>query len=426
MRKYISIFTLLIICTISGYSQADKIKNSDFTHYLDCQKYNNWKSDKGDTLRIEKSYMFDAEGTLIRKLKEYPWKEPLKLTAYSYNKNKSLIEETEYKTTYLENIFDSFQRKFFYNNKGFVDSIVATSSYPIFDYLPIDEKSNTSLKNVFEFDEPTLGPIDTTLTNIMTMGDQMITGYKKVKKEVVLVKQSTYTAAVFTFQYDNKGQRIEKFMDCDESEYSGKTIFKYDEQGRLSEIFYYYQNSYKLKYGAKQDSIYKWKNLFYRYRDSTYATNQTKNKIEHETADTIIHYNALFEYNKDRTVTETVIFPDKIYKLVCQKNKKGQIVKSTYTNTRVKNEYVNGKYVPTDTKTVPDSLFNFFEKTSIYQYDKLGRIIKRTSKYIEKIETEMIQSENFCIYKYKDNRNVKLPETEFIDYIDEYDYSSAH
>lgn len=302
--------------------------------------------------------------------------------------------------------------------------MVATSSFPIFDYLQIDKKNDSlgSLKNVREFDEPVLAQIDTTIhEGMITTNGKMVKGYTKVKKKVVLQKQVTYTAAKFIFYYNAKGQRINIFMDSDGSEFSGNTFFTYDEKGRMKEILFYYINSYKLKNGIKKDSIYKWRDFF--RGDSTSATAQTQKQIKKELADTLARYSAIFEYNLDGSTTETAVFANKTYKLIYYRNQKGQIVKSIFSRLFIQNQFMNGRFIPTDTKLLADSAFSLDENTSVYQYDTSNRIIKKTSSSFYENKKEK-KFEDYCIFKYNDNRSLILPESEYVDFINEGDYWS--
>ena len=422
--KKLLFFLFLIISGSNLFAQLGT--NSNFSPFTDIQKYDHWKIKNRDTSLLKESYQFDEKGILNKKIKIKYYGEPRELTVYSFDNLKFPITVSSFKETELENIFDSFENKCFYNKRGLLDSVVSTSSYPIFDYISVDKKNDSlaNLKNIKEFDEPSLSVppssiFDETKTTT-TINGKMVTGHTKVKKMIVLKRQETYIASKLIFHYNAKGQRINEFMDSDESKFSGNTFFTYDEKGRMKEICYYYQNSYKLKNGAKNDSIDKWKNLF--RGDSIRAKEQTQKQINEELADTIIRYNAKFQYNNDGSTIETVVFPNRIYKLIYNRNQKGQIVKSILTELYVQNKYLNGRFIPTDTRLIADSLFSLYETTSIYQYDSLNRIIKIAHSFRENKKGK--EKEDYCIFKYSDNRALILPESEYIDFIRENDYWS--
>jgi hypothetical protein len=429
MRKKIFVIIIFISFSIFVFSQADRItiKSSDFRHYLDCQKLDNYKRDNGDTLRIDKSFLFDTKGNLLRKLKDNPWEDPLELTTYSYN-NKILVDETKYKTTCMDNVFDSNQRIYFYNKNGLIDSEVVINSYPYFNFEPIDEKADSliAIKNIVEFDEPILTPIDSSfLGGFVIMKDgKRITGYKKVKKEASLIRISIDTSTTCRYYYNNKEKRINELFGSDDWNISERTIIDYDKMGRLSTVLCYAKNSYKLKDQAEMDSLNLWmKAHLTNGLSKEDALIQVAKWMKEEMSDTLLKYNTEFAYNKDGSTTETAVHESRINKLTIYRNKNGQIVKSIKTNIGVHNKYENGRFIPTDITTLQYSDFSFFETTTNYEYDSLGRIIKCTQKYLDNDngeKKEYQKSENFTIYKYNSNLPLKLPESEYVERYTDY------
>lgn len=421
---------VLIIASKFVFSQTDSIKNSDFSHYTDCRKYNNMKTVKGDTLRIDKSFMFDKKGNLIRKLKEYPWNDPLELTLYSYNNKNILLKETKYKTTNMENVFDSHRQIYFNNKSGLTDSIVMINSYPYFDYEITDSTLQT--KNILEFDEPIWKPVseDTSssthasITQIQDGKEVMIIGYKKVKKKVSLREISIDTATTCKFYYNDKNQIIKEFFGNNGWNISERTIIDYDSKGRISSVLCYTKNSYKIKDEAQMDSTNLWMRAYYtdglKKED---ALKRVTRLMKEQMSDTLLKYNSYFKYNKDGSVTETSTYSNEIYKFTSYRNKKSQIVKTVSSHAYVQNKYEHGRFIPTDITLLPISEFSFYEETALYYYDSLDRIIKITEKYIDNDNGESEKyrtSENFIIFKYESNLPLKLPEAEYVDYYPNY------
>jgi hypothetical protein len=440
MKKKIMILCLLVISSIFGYSQTGKINNSDFAHYTDCQQLDNWKTDKGDTLKIKKSFSFDSEGNVIRKLEEVPENPPKskQLTVYQYD-NKRLLNEILYKRTDMDNIFQSNQLIYFYNTNGLIDSQVVINSYPYFNYKLIDGISDSirKLQNIREFDEPIWKPLseDTSssphavMTTIKDGKEVMITGYTKVKKEVSLLNIFIDTATTCKYYYNTKKQRVKEFFGFDGWNISDRTIINYDKNNRLSSVLCYTKNSYKIKDEARMDSTNLWMRAF--YTDSLKREDAIKRvelRMKEEMSDTLLKYNSYLTYNKDGSTTELAVYSNQIYKLTSYRNKNGQMVKTINSHTIVQNTYENGRFIPTDIKAFPSYDFPFYETTSVYEYDVLGRIIKCTEKYIDNNDYGKMgyrNSENFTLYKYKNDLPLKLPESEYIDgYSNEHHYYS--
>lgn len=441
MRKEILILCLLIIPSIFGYSQTDKIKNSDFTHYTDCQRLDNWKTDKGDTLKIRKSFLFDTKGNVIRKLEEVLENPPKskQLTVYQYD-NKRLLNEILYKRTDMDNIFQSNQLVYFYNTNGLIDSQVVINSYPYFDYKLIEgiPDSTRKMQNIIEFDEPIWKPLseDTSSTphavwtTIKDGKEVMITGYTKVKKEVRLLNISIDTATSCKYYYNTKKQRTNEFFGFDGWNLSERTIINYDKNQRLSSILCYTKNSYKIKDEAQRDSINLWMRAF--YTDSLKredAIKRVAKRMKEEMSDTLLKFNSYVTYYKDGSVMETAVYSNRIYKLTSYRNKNGQMIKTINSHTYVPNKYENGKFIPTDVRTLLETDFEFYETTSFYEYDSLGRIVKCTKKDFRNndngIKKGYRNTKNFTIYKYNSSLPLKLPESEYVDgYNNEHHYYS--
>jgi hypothetical protein len=440
-----NLFLLVLSLFFSPFAYSQKteatITDADFKKYPDCQQYQNWIRNGVDSLVLYFSYDFDKQGTLVRKFNDHPY-DTKELTLYSFDDQQRLLEEKIYRRTLVKNRFQISTWNYFYNAKGQQDSAMREESYPVFDYISLDKKNDTDTQDsvitgntlisgdgnsdTVEFDEPILAPIDSSVYEraVLTIGDKMIKGYRKVKKRAVLRSIQSYKALTFIYSYNSKGQKIKKFMDAEESDYAGSTTFIYDNKGRVSEIFYRYENVYKARHGAKADSIYRWRDLFYRYRDSTLVTTKTREKIAGEKADTLIHYNAYFSYNEDGSVTETAVFPNVTYKQTSYRNKKGQIIKTVNSRIRVQNKYGKGKFISTDIKKIPASDYSLYEKTAVYSYDSHGRIIRRTTNYLENDKGKSNTYELYIIFNYKDDRPLKLPEKEYVDLIDEFNYRS--
>ena len=402
MGKRLFTLSLFIIIPFSISSQVseNKIDISDFHHFSDCQKIIHRKSKDvfGDTSFVDISYLFDKNGNLAKKYEGFPLSGggSQKLTVYYYDEKNRLIEKTTYDTTYFKNAFNSFESKYYYNGKERPDSLVNTISFPYLNYIPVNEKS--VIENLKVFDEPILVPYDSSLSNnygLLTYVDhdknlKSITGYTKTKKEVILQGYGVYTGAIFNYSYNSQNKLIkEELPKLVENEFSGSSVFVYDKKGRISEeIFNYNQCCRVVKIlDTKLDSIHKW------------VTN---------------HHTTYFEYGKDNTITETVVSAYRVYKFICHRNKKGQIVKTICSAVSLENKYIDGKFVPADTNSAsPPSNFDFQEDVCIYEYDSLGRIIKCVDRYSS---NSIHNHESITTYSYNDNRPFKLPENEYVDF----------
>ncbi|MBL0330746.1 MAG: hypothetical protein IPP64_15380 [Bacteroidetes bacterium] len=396
MGKRFFTLSLFIIIPFSISSQVseNKIDISDFHHFSDCQKIIHRKSKfgTGDTSFVDISYQFDKEGNLARKYKGFPFYggESQKLTVYSYGEKNALIQKITYDTTYLKNAFRSFDSRYYYNGKKHPDSLVNIISYPYLNYLPVTEKS--IVENLKEFDEPILVPWDSSDTSqqlgmVEADGEiKSVTGYAKVKKEVVLQGWAVYTAALFKYSYNSKNKLIkEELPKLIENEFSGSSVFIYDKKNRISEeLFNYNQEGRLHKLDPKEDSIDKW--------------------IQN-------HYTTYFEYGADNVVTETAASTYRIFKFICYRNKKGQIIKTICSAMAIENKYIDGKFIPTDTLSISSK--DFQENICLYEYDSLGRIIKCVDHYSTSGNRKHVST---TTYKYKDNRPLILPENEYVDF----------
>ncbi|HSH67193.1 MAG TPA: hypothetical protein VLB84_15705 [Bacteroidia bacterium] len=438
MIKKTLIGCLLLFFYIFGYSQTGKITDSDFSHYTDCQRYDNWKTDKGDTLKIRKSFLFDNQGNVIRKLEGVFEKEPKSkdLTVYQYD-NQRLLNEILYQRTDMENVFQTKQLLYFYNKNGLIDSQVVINSYPNLEYKLIDRKEDSisGMKNIREFDDPiwiqlseyvdTSSSAHGIITKWYEGKEMVLTGYKKVKKKVSFHGEAIDTLTSCKYYYNANGQKIKEFFDSGYWNMFGRTIIDYDKNERLFTVLCYFKNSYKFKYHAAIDSTNLWIKAF--FTDSLpreEAIKQVAKQMKEQMSDTLLKYNSYVTYNKDGSVTETAVYSNEIYKLTSYRNKKGQMMKTINSHTYVKNKYKNGRFIPTDIKTIGFSDFLFYETTSIYEYDSLGRIVKCIEEYLDNNNGERKEnrkSENFTIYKYNNNLPLKLPESEYVD-----GYSNNH
>jgi hypothetical protein len=289
-------------------------------------------------------------------------------------------------------------------------------------------------QNIREFNEPIWKPLseDTSssphgvMTTIQDSKEVMITGYKKVKKEVSLEKISFDTLTTCKYYYNAKGQRIKEFFNSGYWNILGRAIIDYDKKGRLTTVLYYSKNTFKFKFQANSDSINLWVQASLHDKlihDD--AIKQVVKRMKEEMSDTLLRYNSYVIYNKDGSVTETAVYPNKINKLTCYRNKNGQMVKTISSYTDVQNKYENGRFVPTDVRTLLETDFSFYETTSFYEYDSLGRIVKCTQKNFRNndngIKKGYRNTENFTIYKYNSSLSLKLPESEYVD-----GYSNDH
>ncbi len=395
------------------YSQtgSDTIKSSDFIHYLDCQEYQNCIRDNGDTLELRKSFKFDKEGNLVRELIGIPY-EPLKLVVYSYDKS-VLMDNIVYVKTDMENVFGKYHSKNFYNKTGLIDSVTLSSYAPDLEYIILDEKDTSSIniKNIKVFKDLIFGMKDSAIIDstfykkhnyfYSRIYEEPVIGRKMVRTEAKLINAVSDTITHLKYYYNAEGKKIKKlwFM----GNITDSTVFIYDKQGRDVEQISYYKNSFKIKEFALHDStnIFLKQSDFCKY-DSACTAVQIKKVIDEYKSGKLIRYNVSFEYNKDGSITKTYRTSYATCKLTYYRNKNGQIIKTI-------------KYTKQGQRT-------FEERTTIYQYDDLGRIIKCIDYNIDNdnYEIENRKSENFILFKYNDRRPIKIEESEYIDDIESF------
>jgi hypothetical protein len=393
MKKSFILIVFLITSMILPAQESDKISSSDFHHYPDCQKILLFKTKDGrDTSFLQESYLFDERGNRIRKFEHHrSFNKEFKL--YSYDEKNRLIKEAAFDTTYLKNVFRSFEINYYYNGKSHPDSLVSTSSYPAFNYLPLTEKSIA--QNIKVFDDWVLEPFDSLKGSMgTTLQDgklKSIIGTIKVKKEVVLDRMITYTSAVLKYTYNSQKKLIkEELPKLKENEFSGSCVFRYDKKGRVSEaLFNYDQEGPSRKLDLKEDSLDKWREN---------------------------HHTTYFEYHGN-TITETDVSSYKISKLVCERNNEGQVLKTRCSVVWVENQFSGGKFIPADTQKVSSKEhFQFTENIRLYEYNHSGQIVKYSEHYYSNEHGEIHKFDSYKAFKYKDDRPLKLPESEYVDF----------